>query len=176
MKCEICHQREASVAYTHIVDNDKKTAFLCSACSPQQKSTAGKEASATADTPVMAKKMKAELKKPDQTEGAATTLCPHCGMSYEEFRKGGRFGCQACYEAFDGQLERLMKRIHGAVRHQGKGLVTQRRAIPSDEELKELRRDLESAVAAEEYEKAAELRDRIMELETGLSDDEAERR
>ena len=73
MKCEICHQREASVAYTHIVDNDKKTAFLCSVCSPQQKSAAGKEGSATADTPVMAKKMKAELKKPDQTKRTWTS-------------------------------------------------------------------------------------------------------
>lgn len=176
MKCEICHQREATVAYTHIVDNDKKTAFLCSVCTPQQKSAVGKEASATADTPVMVKKVKSELKDLDQEEGAATALCPHCGMSYEEFRKGGRFGCHACYEAFDGQLEQLMKRIHGAVLHQGKGLVEQRQTVSTDEELKELRRELDSAVAAEAYEKAAELRDRIMELEIGLSDDEAERR
>ena len=46
--------------------------------------------------------------------------CPSCGMSYEEFRKVGRFGCAACYAAFAPHLSRLLKRVHGATRHTGR--------------------------------------------------------
>jgi len=163
MKCEACHKREATVAYTHIAENEKKTVYLCGVCISQQKARADTKIQKTAEAPAMAKKVKAELKQLSK-EGEPAARCPECAMTYEEFRKLGRFGCHACYDAFGAQLEPLMKRIHGAVGHQGKGLVRREdRACPV-EELKKLQRDLEAAVAAEAYEKAAELRDRIRTL------------
>jgi protein arginine kinase activator len=165
MKCEVCHKREATVAYTHIVENEKKTVHLCGVCLSQQKVRAGTQSQKTAEAPVMVKKVKAELKQLPK-EGEAATQCPECGMTYEEFKKLGRFGCHACYEAFDAQLEQLMKRIHGTSSHHGKGLVKREERSCSEEELQKLQRDLEAAVAAEAYERAAELRDRIRALET----------
>ena len=35
MKCEICHKNDATTAYTHIVDDTKKTLLLCASCVPQ---------------------------------------------------------------------------------------------------------------------------------------------
>ena len=36
MKCEACAKREATVAYTHIVDDIKKTIFLCPVCAEEK--------------------------------------------------------------------------------------------------------------------------------------------
>lgn len=167
MKCEMCHQHEATIAYTHVVESEKKTLHLCSACVSQQKARENPKQQA-ADGPAVAKKVKAELKQLDG-EGEADAQCTCCGMSYEEFKKAGRFGCHVCYEAFEDQLVRLMKRIHGTVGHQGKGLVERREPFDPGEELEKLREELQAAVAAEAYEKAAGLRDRIRELETVAS-------
>lgn len=164
MKCEVCHQREATIAYTHVVENEKKTLQLCSACVSQQKARENAQKAPAAGGPAAAKKVKAELKQLGG-EGEANAQCARCGMTYEEFKKAGRFGCHACYEAFADQLERLMKRIHGTAGHQGKGLVERREPFHPEEELEKLRQELRTAVAAEAYEKAAGLRDRIRELE-----------
>ena len=161
MKCEACHKHEASVAYTHIVENQKQTLHLCRDCNAAQQ---GNAAPLPPPTAAPAAVQTGDSSRRDEP---AVTRCDHCGMTYDDFRKGGRFGCPGCYEAFDHQLERLMKRIHGATRHQGKGLPQPRLTVPATEELAQLRQDLESAVAAEAYERAATVRDRIRAIERG---------
>ena len=95
-------------------------------------------------------------------------------MGYAEFRKEARFGCSACYAAFAPKLERLFRRIHGADGDTGKGSGKAGDkaggkgdgAPPAgDLGLEQLKESLQVAVAAEEYEEAAELRDRIRRLE-----------
>jgi len=176
MKCQACHKSEATVAYTHVVGDEKKTVYLCSVCTSQKKAAEPIEAAAppTGGDPVLVKKVKVELKHLAKTDGPSTVQCPKCGMNYEEFKKIGRLGCHVCYEAFDAQLERLLKRIHGAVQHRGKGLVEKRVALPPEQELEKLREELRTAVVTEAFEKAAELRDRIQELEAELDGDTPE--
>ncbi|MSR83247.1 MAG: hypothetical protein EXS58_10045 [Candidatus Latescibacteria bacterium] len=148
MKCESCHQREASIVCVQIVDDDKKTLNLCGVCMAKFQ-----EESALA----------ADNKNTPPTD--PQFRCAQCGMSYEEFKKIGRLGCGACYTAFGAPLEKLLKRIHGAAQHRGKGLVEVRVLPLSEEELAVLRQQLAAAVAAEAYEEAAQLRDRIALLE-----------
>lgn len=148
MKCELCNQREASTICVQIVEDEKKALNLCGVCmakfQEQPASPADKKSTPSTDSQLR---------------------CSQCGMSYEEFKKIGRLGCGACYAAFGVPLEKLLKRIHGAVQHRGKGL-TEMQALPhSEEELARLRQQLEAAVAAEAYEEAAQLRDRIALLE-----------
>lgn len=150
MKCELCQQREASVLCVQIVEDDKKTLNLCGVCMAKFQ-----EESAPA----------ADNKSTPPTD--PQLRCAQCGMSYEEFKKIGRLGCGACYTAFGVPLERLLKRIHGAAQHRGKGLVETRVLPLPEEELSQLRQQLAAAVAAEAYEEAAQLRDRITLLETG---------
>ena len=126
--------------------------------------------------------------------------CSRCGMTYERFRKQGRFGCSDCYAAFSSELERLFKRIHGSRRHAGKAPPEQ--GVPRVEQapgeqlpgaepsemapqpagavkptvlrgpaVDELRHELERAVTDEDYERAAELRDRIAQLEGEAGND-----
>jgi protein arginine kinase activator len=148
MKCESCNQREASVICVQIVEDEKKTLNLCGVCMAkiQEQSPPAADKNSTPPTPPQLR-------------------CAQCGMSYEEFKKIGRLGCGACYAAFGAPLEKLLKRIHGAAQHRGKGLVEARVLPLPEEELAQLRQQLETAVAAEAYEEAAQLRDRIALLE-----------
>jgi protein arginine kinase activator len=96
---------------------------------------------------------------------ARKKTCPNCGMTFSRFRQSGTLGCPDCYEAFDELLTPLIERAqNGATHHRGK---TPRRAGGSvDRQLlvQQLVKELDQAVAAEQYERAAQLRDRLRNL------------
>lgn len=96
-------------------------------------------------------------------------VCPECGITLSEFRAKGRFGCARDYEVFAEHLDPLFERIHDAqpARHVGRlpestGPTEQ---IQRRQSVADLRKRLDAAVAEENYELAARLRDQIVELE-----------
>ncbi len=92
--------------------------------------------------------------------------CEECGMKFSEFRSTGRFGCPHDYDQFAEELEALLENIHGVAKHVGKAPLqadTRKRTIA---EINTLKRKLESAIGREEYEEAAQLRDRIQKMES----------
>lgn len=94
--------------------------------------------------------------------------CPVCGITFYEFRSKGRLGCPHDYTCFEKELMPLLANIHGETEHVGK---TPRRAPRQTENrtrLIRLRREMKEAVAAEDYERATELRDEIKGIEQGL--------
>lgn len=97
---------------------------------------------------------------------ARKKTCPSCGLSFGRFRQGGTLGCPDCYEAFTEQLAPLIERAqNGATHHRGK---TPRRAgasVDRQVQVQQLIKELDQAVAAEQYERAAELRDRLRNLD-----------
>ncbi len=95
--------------------------------------------------------------------------CPQCGLAYGEFKAKGRLGCPACYDAFSPVLVPLLEKVHGSARHTGRIPERLRRTLASGEEMAKLEAELATAVAAEDYESAARLRDRIKSL-TGEPD------
>ena len=97
-------------------------------------------------------------------------VCPHCGMSYSDFLHTGKIGCSVCYQTFRHQLEPIIRRIHGASIHSGKIPHRSGGALELKHSLEQLRQKLESCVASEEYEKAAQYRDKIRAMEKALSD------
>lgn len=70
-------------------------------------------------------------------------------------------GCASDYALFQDMLEPLLERIHRATEHTGK----RPRAGQLRAEIEQLRQHLEEAVSTENYEKAAQLRDRIRQME-----------
>ena len=87
--------------------------------------------------------------------------CPRCGETYAEFQKSGMLGCAACYQAFRKELTPLITRVQGRTQHAG------RRPPVSEEEqarqtlMEDLRARMEAAVAEENFEEAARLRDEL---------------
>ncbi|MHC4758980.1 MAG: UvrB/UvrC motif-containing protein [Planctomycetota bacterium] len=92
--------------------------------------------------------------------------CPHCGFNLEHFRKEPRLGCPQDYEVFERELLPLIEKAHGGgVSHNGKTPTRVPTETKKHIELSTLRKNLEEAVQKEDYEKAADLRDKINELE-----------
>ncbi len=97
--------------------------------------------------------------------------CPGCGMTFARFRQGGTLGCAECYDAFEEQLAPLIERAqNGATDHRGKTPQRAGASVDRQRLISQLAKELDQAVAAEQYEQAAELRDRLRDLspsETG---------
>jgi len=91
--------------------------------------------------------------------------CPHCGIKFVEFRNSGRLGCPQDYDEFREELTSLLENIHGETRHCGKMPRRLDQSKQTLSELVQLRKQLLQAVNCENYEDAAQLRDRIRRLE-----------
>ena len=107
----------------------------------------------------------------DTRKGAASTeeteTCPKCGRKLTDIRKEGILGCVFCYTHFHKEITAVLDRITGgASRHKGKfpaRLLTYK-ALLLDKEL--LKKELTEALAEEDYEQAAIIRDRIRAVES----------
>lgn len=159
MKCQAC-DNPATVHVTDIVNKQKRELHLCERCARKH--------NLIPDQPAPQIDLKALLGllvagHPGGAAGAdpAALKCPACGLKYAEFRAEGRLGCPAEYDAFRAPLEPLLERIHRALAHAGKAP----RAAGRRAEVAALRDQLAAAVAAERYEEAAGLRDRIRQKE-----------
>jgi protein arginine kinase activator len=92
--------------------------------------------------------------------------CAFCGLTMRDFRATGRMGCARCYSTFEPSMRELLRRVHGSPRHIGRPY-----RAPKDEVLEkasvlgELREKLRRAIEQEQFEVAAQLRDRIRVLE-----------
>ena len=91
--------------------------------------------------------------------------CPNCQITFLEFRNTGRLGCPLDYEIFRDELMPLLENIHDDTRHCGKVPRRAPRSSQRQTEMIDLRNKLKRAVAAEDYEEAARLRDQIKSLE-----------
>ena len=102
-------------------------------------------------------------------KGAPTQKCPVCGFTQADFKKTGRLGCSACYVTFAEGLSSLLKAMHKGTEHVGKLPERAQRAMELSDRVRTLTKNLEKAVAEENYETAASLRDQIKQLEHELT-------
>jgi protein arginine kinase activator len=101
----------------------------------------------------------------EQATGSSDLKCPNCGFTQADFKKTGRLGCANCYDVFGEGLESLLKSMHKGTRHVGKAPASQRQERDTQQQLKSLQEQLGKAIAGEDYEKAAQLRDDIKRLQ-----------
>jgi protein arginine kinase activator len=93
------------------------------------------------------------------------TKCEVCGLTFDDFRQKGEFGCSDCYVTFREELKPILRRIQGDVIHKGKVPKRAGGTLSIKREIEKLRDNLKELVAKEEYEKAAKVRDEIKKLE-----------
>ena len=103
------------------------------------------------------------------TESPAS--CPNCGISFNEFRESGRFGCSQDYTEFMTELLPLLENIHEEVEHKGKRPRSTVVGTQEQGQLIQLRNAQRNAIEEEDYETAARLRDEIAALENALRED-----
>jgi len=166
MLCDNCKERDAVINLTQVEHDSKVTLHLCEQCAQQK----GVETGGTVlKSPLggfltaLGKGGSGATLLPSPTDGLR---CAACGATLRDFRDSGRLGCDQCYVTFDFHLRDLLRRLHGSSQHVG-----ERYALPGvdDEDPKsrllELRAQLRRAVESENFELAAELRDRLRVLE-----------
>ena len=167
MNCESCHERQATVVFTTVIEDEKTVLHLCGACAkalgldsepyPQEEG---------------ASVMENHAPDPEYSGSDAKLRCPNCGLTYAKFKERYRLGCADCYAAFSERLVPLLRKVHGAEAHVGKRFVRAAEAASTERKppsgawtLELLKRRLNAAIEREEFEEAARLRDQIKESE-----------
>ena len=167
MRCNACGEREGVVSLTQIVEGDVRTVSLCAQCAAEKGIETGLGLSETPLGGFLA--ALGESADPDAPLSAALESgCPTCGATLRDFRETGRVGCAECYRAFDAPLRELLRRLHGSTHHTGMrytGTELPAAAAPSDGAARDLRDQLRRAIESEQFELAAELRDRLRDRE-----------
>jgi protein arginine kinase activator len=160
IKCQACGKNPATVHLTEIVGGEKREKHLCEVC-------AAGEGIITGKAPAALGEWLANFVMQQASSETVGLVCSGCGLSYNEFRQRGLLGCTRCYQSFEKMLTPLIQRAHeNAEHHVGKTPPDVDRSQRRQYELIDLRRKLRDAVAAEKYEAAAKIRDRIGELES----------
>ncbi|HRZ86997.1 MAG TPA: UvrB/UvrC motif-containing protein [bacterium] len=158
MHCDICGKNEAVVHYAEVVNGKMKKMNLCEGCAVS-KGVGIHSTFSIAD-------LLGGLTEWDKAaEGEDLGACPGCKTTYKDFKKKGRLGCPACYETFKKSLGPLLEAIHKSDHHVGKVPKKLEPTLGCVARLKKLRDDLQAAIAGEDFERAAKLRDEIKKLE-----------
>jgi len=159
MRCDVCKEAEAKVHLTQIINSAMQKIDLCESCA-KAKGVSDPTGFSLADLLLgLGQGENVEVPSP-----LAEPNCPSCGMAQSDFKKSGRLGCAKCYETFTEALSALIKSMHKGNHHVGKRPGRAADRLPSGEQVKWLRHELEEAVKTENFEAAAELRDRLRRL------------
>jgi protein arginine kinase activator len=157
-KCRRC-SKPATLHITEIRKGEVQQLHLCESCADKylnQSQVDGDEESQGAEPPE------------EQLNAIDQVACPHCGMTFRQFRTHGRLGCPHDYEVFAAQLNDLLKNIHDDTQHYGKAPKQSDESRQEQFRLLKLRKELQAAVSDEAYERAAKLRDEIQQVESRL--------
>lgn len=165
MICQNCQKRIATVYFSQVINNKKTEMFLCEQCANEKKHISYVSPLSISD---FLSGFAGSNASPYISSIPRSMVCEGCGMSYEEFQKTGKLGCGKCYEFFGERLKPVLKRLHGNVDHIGKVPGNISMSLKLTKEIEKLKEELNRAVRNEEYEKAAEIRDKIKAIESGL--------
>ena len=159
MECEKCG-KHATYHLTAIENGKSREAHLCEECA--------RKAGVGVNLNFSIGDLLGSLMETPNPSKASRVRCPDCNISYSEFKSKGRMGCAKDYDVFRSELLRLLEKIHGSTTHAGKAPRTVDAQVKKENELLRLKRDLDGVVKSEDFEKAAEIRDRIRTLEIEL--------
>jgi protein arginine kinase activator len=162
MSCEQCREREAVIHLTQIVNEQVTTLHLCERCAAEK----GVESPGAQPKTPLGTFLAAMGQETEPTQVPRADTCARCGGSLQDFRESGRLGCPECYRSFEVPLRDLLRRLHGSTHHMGERYTEHGTATPADrQQATQLREQLRLAVETENFELAAELRDRLRVLE-----------
>ncbi len=167
MLCQNCRKNEATTHLKQIINGDMAESHLCSECAAHlgysdMFSGFGLNLSGLFGS-LLGDMM-------PSIPASSAPRCPRCGVAFSDIVKEGKVGCAECYRTFYDKLLPSIQRIHGKIKHSGK--VSQ--SAPADvkietkeEKIAKLRRQMNDAVAKQEFELAAKIRDEIKAIEEG---------
>lgn len=165
MLCDKCKDNVANFHFTKIINGEVDERHLCESCAKKE------ENSFSFDNSINFNKFFSGLFDNLGEEVAKTKTdveCSNCGLSFNEFKRVGKFGCSQCYDDFKEGIQSMLKGIHGHEKHRGKIPSKANTNISITREIDGLKKKLEEAVKREEFEKAAIIRDEIRSVKESL--------
>ncbi|HEY4215921.1 MAG TPA: UvrB/UvrC motif-containing protein [Gemmatimonadaceae bacterium] len=159
MLCENCRERDAVVYLTSIENNAVHQLHLCEQCAAER----GVETTVATPKHPLAEFLHQQVPAPISGD---VVRCSFCNTTMADFKATGRWGCARCYTNFEAGIRELLRRVHGNHRHIGRSYrppmseTMERGAV-----LGELKDRLRRAIESEQFEVAADLRDRIRVME-----------
>lgn len=152
MLCTKCNKNKATVYFKQNINGEIREYALCSECAAEAE---------LGFSPLnyfgalhgMAVPMREEKK------------CTLCSSTFDEIRKSGKVGCAECYSVFEKELRPMLESIHRGAVHVGRTVEGDAVKPKVKNDLDGLRKELQTAIEQENYERAAELRDIIREKE-----------
>jgi protein arginine kinase activator len=158
IKCDKC-DNPASVHLTEISGGQKIEKHLCQDCA------AGEGITVKTNIPI-SQLLEDFILQSGPGEELADLACDVCKITFGEFRQKGLLGCPHDYDAFERALLPLLHRAQdGTTQHVGKVPHRAGSSQKKQNAILRLRGQLKDAVASEDYERAAALRDQIKQLE-----------
>ena len=154
MLCTNCYNAPATYHYKTITNGVVKEEHLCKDCAMKLKYGAPQGGGLTDLLSGFFNAQRPQAK-----------VCPNCGTTEAEVSRTAQVGCPECYKTFSSMLDPYIRRVQGSDTHVG--------ATPTKEpelklsEVEKLKGELQQAVEKQEYERAAEIRDKIKKLEGG---------
>jgi protein arginine kinase activator len=155
--CQICMEKEATVYLTQIVNGQKTNLYVCKDCAGINVVKLDLNKLLTGLISIQQ-----ETSQPSDN----SVKCDRCGMTASDFNNTGRMGCSRCYEVFFEPMKVLLTRIHGNAVHRGKIPAKAELQKAYQNEIQQLRHELQACINTENYERAAEIRDRIKYLDS----------
>ena len=161
MLCEECGVNEASYTISVMVGDEVTQRHLCTECMAKMNmSIASGNIRGLLSTILSAITGNEQAAEPPKAE----VVCPRCRTTWSQFTKSGHLGCPGCYESFREQLQPMLLQVHGRVQHAGRRPLNTEKAQRVRSLQEDLAYQMEQAVALEDFETAATLRDRIRAL------------
>lgn len=175
MLCQNCKKNNATVFYKETINGETSSYALCSECAKKMED----EGKISFNSPLESigdgffspfdeinDIFSGFFGKPQKAISAyEEKRCPMCKSSFNDIVKAGKVGCAKCYETFASELESTVKSIHGNVSHVGRTSGPWKKKKEKNDKIAKLKSELAAAIEAQEFEKAAELRDKIKETE-----------
>ncbi len=194
MLCEKCGNKPAVVRLTKIINNKKSVMNLCADCAEDVQSSVSMPMLDGFGALLSGLAGFDAFRGPTQTTSKNVKSCPVCKSTIKTINENGKLGCSECYVTFIDELRPLLRKIHGNCVHNGAmpfmtapqssgsadGEVKTENSVDYNaaeniekvaneesglSEVEKLRVQMQEAIKAEEFEKAAELRDKIKAIE-----------
>lgn len=175
MECQECHNRPATLHLTQFINGQKKEIHVCEVCAAEKGYfTYPEDANSLQNLLTGLFNFDTPKLQPHVLNQINELQCQQCGMTISQFKETGKFGCAACYKTFSSRLDSILRRVHaGNTRHTGKIPKRTGGSLQIKKEIENYRKQLQHLIETEQFETAAEVRDKIKELEKKQQSKEA---